>query len=342
MSVVDTLLDPIRRLGLARTFELRPSWPPVAVELDRGELTLVRVRARRRGKPSLEAHAVRALPPRSVGASIFRPNLAEPEDLAARLRELFEATGTRPGRVSLVLPDNLAKISIVTLPDRPASRKQLAEVLRFKLRRSVPFRLEDAVLSWQVLPDGGGKETTLLVAVMLRGVVEQYESVLESLGARPGLVDLCTPSLYNLYRHEIETASATGEDVALFNAARTYFTLLIARQGRPIFFRCKTLVSTEDEDLGPVASEGALSRELVSSLSYYQEKLDGHGIGTVFVRSVAEPVEKMAEILDRAGFGTAVPVDPVSALGLGEGIRIEPSMGQRIAPSLGAATGRVS
>jgi type IV pilus assembly protein PilM len=94
----------------------------------------------------------RPLPELGPGSSIFKPNLGTPEEMAGRLRALLEATGTKPGRLSLVLPDNLAKISLVSLPERPPSSRRLDEVLRFKLRRAVPFRLEDAVLAHQVLP----------------------------------------------------------------------------------------------------------------------------------------------------------------------------------------------
>lgn len=340
MNVLEPILAPLRRIGVERMLELRPNWPPVALELDRGELSLVRIRSKR-GKNALEAHAVRTLTPRAVGASIFRPNMGEPEELRSRIRELLEATGTKPGRISLVLPDNLAKVSLVTLPDRPASRKQLAEVLRFKLRRSVPFRLEDAVLSWQIIPETGNG-TTVLVAVMLRSVIEQYESVLEALGAKPGLVDLCTPCLFNLCRGEMTAAASDGQDVALFNATRTYFSLLIVREGRPIFFRCKTLLAGDDDESPQGVSTAVLSRELISSLSYYQEKLGGQGIGATLVRSVAEPVEVLSEVLERCGFGKTVPVDPAAALGLGEGVRMEGAMAHRLAPSVGAAAGRAA
>lgn len=340
MRFLEPILAPVRRLGLERVFELRPAWPTVALELDRGELSCVRLR-RKGGKTALESHAVRTLHSHAVGASIFRPNMGNPEELALKIRELLEATGTKPGRVSLVLPDNLAKVSMVTLPERPASRKQLDEVLRFKLRRSVPFRLEDAVFSWQVIP-GSTRETTVLVAVMLRSVVEQYESVVESLGARPGLVDLCTTSVFNLCRGEMLAASAEGLDVALFNGARTYFSLLIVRQGRPIFFRCKTLLAGDEQEAPVGFSHAALSRELVTSFSYYQEKLGGQGIGTTFVRTVSEPMESLSEILERCAFGRTVPVDPASALDLGVGIRLDPETAQRIAPSVGAAAGRAA
>jgi len=336
MRSMAQLLAPLRSLDLERMAGLRPNYPPVAVEIDRGEALLVRLR-RSRGKATLETHRVRSLPEGAGGGSPLRPSLgASPEDVAGRLRGLFEATGTRPGRISLILPDNLAKVAILALPERPSSSRQLDEIVRFKLRRAVPFRLEEAVISRQVLgsADGG---VSVLVAVMLRPVVEQYERVLEAAGARPGLVDLCTPNLFNLCRARIGQAAAGGRDVALLNAARGYFSLLIVRGDRLIFYRCKSLIAGEE---GAVDPDAAIARELQTSLSYYQDKLEGTGFAAVLVRAADRPWEEVSALADRAGLARVEPVDPTASLALPDGVHLDPAVGQRIAPAVGAALGR--
>lgn len=337
MSLMSSIRDAARRLDLERFGDLRPAYPPVAFEVVRGEILAVRLRPRRRGKPTLESHQMRKLSETTVGSSILRPIVGAPDEMAQKVRELFEVTGTKPGRVSVVLPDNLAKISVVTLPERPASRKQLGEILRFKLRRAIPFRLEDAVISHQVLPSDG-PEMNLLVGVMLRPVVEQYESAFVAAGATPGLVDLCTVSLYNLCRHDMERAhAADGRDVALLNCARGYFSLAIARGGRLLFFRCKSHSHAEED---PQAVLAAMGREITSSLSYYEQRLSGQGIGTVFVRSTTQPLDEIAEVLGRVGLDRLARVDPSGMLGLAPGLKLDPEVGQRIAPCVGAAAGR--
>ncbi len=338
MSLLDSLLAPARRVGLDRLGDLRPAYPPVAFEIDRDEITMVRVRPRRRGKPTLEAHQSRPVADGAVGASILRPNVGAPEEIARRVRELFETSGTKPGRVSIVLPDNLAKVSIVSLPERPPARRQLEEILRFRLRRSVPFRLEESVISHQVLP-GDGPGIDVLVAVMLRSVVEQYESAFVAAGAVPGLVDLSTLSVFNLCRAAMARAHAEdGRDVALLNCARGYFSLAIARGARLLFFRCKTHQTGED----PAAVLAAMSREMATSLSYYQDRLSGQGVGTVFVRTTSVEAGALSEMLGRAGLDRVVPVDPAASVGLAPGLGLDPEVAQRLAPSVGAAAGRAA
>lgn len=336
MSALEPVLKKLRAIDAEALLNLRPDYPPVAVEVGRGQMTLARVK-RSRGKVSLLAHRVQAAPEQSVGQSIFRPNIGSLEETAAQIRELFQSTGTKPGRVSVILPDNLAKVSIVSLPEKPTSRRQLEELLRFRLRRSVPFRLEDATLSsWPLASDGAGAD--LLVAVMLRSVVEQYEAAFEAIGARPGVVDLCTPSLLNLVRADVAEASASG-DVALLNASRTYFTLLIVRAGRVVFFRCKSYAGGEED---AAARTALMARELATSLSYYQEKLAGEGIRTAFVRSYGQPFDDVTACLARIGVDTFRAIDPAAILDPAGIAGIASDELASLGPALGAAVGRAA
>ena len=154
MSALDNIVDRIRGLDLERRLGLTPNYPPVAIEFDRQDVSLVRLKKGRRNALSLEAHQALPMPEQTVSASVLRPTLGAPEELAKRVQELFTKTGTKPGRVSLVLPDNLAKVSLLSLPEKPASSKQLDEIVRFKMKRAVPFRLEEASMAYQVLEGG--------------------------------------------------------------------------------------------------------------------------------------------------------------------------------------------
>jgi type IV pilus assembly protein PilM len=339
MSTLEPILARFKRLDPEALLDLRPAYPPVAVEVDRGQMTFVRVVPRRKSRPVLDAYRIQAAPEHGTGATLFRPDLGSMDELTSQVRELFATTGTKPGKVSLILPDNLAKVSIVSIPERPPTRKQLREMLRFKLRRSVPFRLEDAVISSWALP-GPGPELNLLVAVMMRSVVEQYEAAFEAAGARPGLVDLCTPSLFNLARPALAGAVAQGSDAALLNCTRSYFTLMIVKGDRVVFFRCKSYAASDEDDNG--GRLAVVARELNSSLSYYSEKLEGVGIGTVLVRAVCPGMDEVVPILERLGIPAVQAIDVTDAIDPSSGRRIEPLDGQRLAPALGAASGRTA
>jgi type IV pilus assembly protein PilM len=268
---------------------------------------------------------------------MFRPSLAPASEITGVIQEMFTRTGTKPGKISLVIPDNVAKISLLSLPERPPTRRQLEEILRFKLRRSVPFRMDDAVISYQVIP-AEGKAVNILVALMHRLVVEQFEAAVRATGARPGLVDLCTPNLLNLCRRELDELNSQGHDAALLNCAGPYFSLVIIREGRIIFFRSKSLHGSGAEGAEEIDT-AVLARELNHSLAYYQEKLAGSGIHTLMVRTVAAS-NGILPALEGLGFGTVKAVDPAGSLEIASGLRMEAAMAQRLAPAVSAATGR--
>jgi len=336
MKSITDMLDRLKGLEPEAALGLKPPYPPVALQIAPGEAALVRVRRLRRGRPLLEAHGVRPIPEPCIPASIFQPVTGSADELTARLRELFEHSGTRPGRVSLVLPDNLAKISLLNLPERPASRRHLEALVHAKMRRAVPFKLDEASLAYQLLP-GDGREAAVLVVLVRRSLVERFEKALESLGARIGLVDISTPNLLNLYRGALDGAGRNGVDTGLLNCARNYFSLVLVRGGRLIFFRCKTFAIDEAIDHGP---NGVLVREIASSLSYYREKLAGAGVGKIFVRTVVTPFEEIARKLSGLGVGGVEQLDPQHEVGLGEGVSLDGETAQRLAPAIGAALGR--
>lgn len=333
MQAVASLWNRIRRAGVDGAGSLRAPLPPVALELTTREVVLVRLK-RRRGRKLLESAQIRRFAAPAEGVSIARPTLAAADELAGLVREAFEASGVRPGKVSVVLPDSLAKVTVLPLPERPTSRRQLDEMIRFKLRRAVPFRIEDAAISYQLLP-GEGEQASVLVSVMLRSLVEQYERLLEGIGARVGLVSLSSVSLFNLCRERIRQAAERG-DVALLNCAAGYFALLIVRGDHLVFYRCK---SRSLEDGGDAWNDGTVGRELAASFSYYREKLVGQGISTVFVRSVVEPVDDLAAILAGLGVSAVEVLDPGAFVTISPDSRLDPPTVQTIAAAVGAAWG---
>jgi type IV pilus assembly protein PilM len=336
MIGLSEVVERLRGADVERALGLRPAYPPVALALDQHDAALVRLKRRGgRRRPLLEAYQVRRRVEPWVPASIFQNQAGADAELAADLRTLFEGSGTKPGRVSLVLPDNLAKVSLLTLPERPPSRKQLEQIIRFKVRRAVPFRLDEAALSYQVL-NAGADGLLVLVSIARRSLVEHYERALAAIGSRVGLVDICTPNLLNLCRAEIAAANAAGGDVALLNWAEPYFTLVIVRASRLIFFRCKTYMTGEDD---PLQLQGLLIREIAGSFSYYQEKLAGDAIRTMLVRSSKGSIAELAEPLRGLGVEDIRSIDLGASVDFGTG-RLAAELGQQIAPAIGAAAGR--
>ncbi len=115
---------------------------------------------------------------------------------------------------------------------------------------------------------------------------------------------------------------------------------MIVRDDRVVFFRCKTYAGGEEDDAsGRLAVMG---RELTSSLSYYTEKLGGAGVGTLLVRAVSPGLDEVVPVLERLGVLSVSAIDAGASLATSSAARLDPVDGQRLAPALGAASGRTA
>ena len=95
------------------------------------------------------------------------------------------------------MPDTVAKVSLLKLEKVPAKAADLQEIVRWQVRKTAPFPIEQAVLS--VTPGArvaeGGSE--LVVSLARADVMQQYEQACVMAGAHAGLVDLATFSVIN-------------------------------------------------------------------------------------------------------------------------------------------------
>lgn len=317
---------------------LTPRYPRVAFEVRSGAVSAVRLQ-RQKGKIRLAAHSRRPLEEGVVGASLFQPELADPARLEFELRSALEPVQSRGGsKVSLALPDSLAKVVILDLPDLPRRSVQAREMIRWKVRRTIPFRAEDAVLSYQLLPAIDGRGARVLAVVAPRKVVEQYEGILEGMGLRAGLIDISSFNVYNALRAAVAATVPPEADHALVNATETSFTLLIFRGESLLFYRCKNYHVG-----GGFQGEESLrvvQRELRSSLSYYREKLGGEELAHTFVRTVGLDPEALLAQLARVGLDPAERAD--AQLSVGGLESLEPEVSQELLPALGLALGRAA
>ena len=260
MSLVSTLFQSSR--------------PAVAVDIGATRVVAVRLGA---GSPPPATYAVESLPAGAVVPGLLTPNIVDESAVAEAVARALDAIG-RPRRLALVVPDAVAKVSLIRFEKVPASGHDLEALIRWQMRKSVPFRVDEAQLTWaegQPL-DGGGRE--FVVAVARREIVEQYERVASAGGSHVGLVDLATFNLVNLV-----LAQDAPEDWLLVHAAADSTTLAIVRRGQVIFYRQRGIDA--DESLEDLVHQSAM---------YYEDRLAGRGFGRVVLSGAASGPEGIA------------------------------------------------
>jgi hypothetical protein len=328
--------------GTSPESRLAPAYPSLAIEIDPDRITGVRLHPdRRNGRIVVRKAAWSDLPPGSLEPSLTRPNLVDPKAVGRALDEVLRGLGPGEHRASLLLPDPVARVSILGFGALPTTRRELLEMVRFRMAKSLPFKAEEAALDVMPVgaatgPGGGPVAGSVLAIFMHRPVLEQYEALLAGRGFWPGLVTLSTFELFNLFRKRLDEGPTDG-DRLLLNLTRRYLSILILSRGQILFYRSKP----HPGDADPGADLTGVRRELYTSLAFYQEKLLGRGLGGAWLRAAVVPAEPVVEAL-RAEAGC-----PVTALRLldlvtsSESVRLDPAGADLMAPAVGAAAGRL-
>lgn len=278
-----------RGLSFLRKRFVDPDRPLVAIEVRASGVGVLRVR-RERGRLLVGAAAVLDLPPGTLTLSLTQPNIVDASRFAQAIHGALERAGILGGaRVALVLPDPTARVTLVPAVEVPVRKaREVDELLRFRLRKTIPFDIREARLAWATA--GATTADTIAVAAACGPVVDQYEEACRGLGLEPGLVEIAGLALVRA----AFPAPASGDGL-LVNWGDGYVTLVLVRNGWPILLR--TLSGTA------VGAAEDVVREVSSTLIYYRERLGGSGIASAFVRSaVFPPEDAVAALAPAVGF----------------------------------------
>ena len=143
------------------------------------------------------------LPTGAIVPSLTGHNVAQRDVVVRAIRGAIEELGGRPRRVALVVPDAAAKVSLLPFEQVPSNPRDLEQLLRLHLRKTVPFPVDEAQITWA---RGGALDgaTTMIVTAMRRAIVEEYEAVCAAAGLHAGTVDIATFTGVDGYRDHVD------------------------------------------------------------------------------------------------------------------------------------------
>jgi type IV pilus assembly protein PilM len=273
---------------------LSPVPPDVAVEIDTRRVAMARL-AWRGGTVTVANHVVEALPAGAVVPSLTAVNLGDVSAVGRALTLAVARLGGRVTRAALVVPDTAAKVSLIRFDTVPASHADVAELIRWQVRKTAPFPIEQAVVSYSpgVKPAEGGQE--FVVTIARSDFIAQYEQACARAGIHAGLVDISTFSIIN----GVLAGDAPAGDWLLVHATSSYTTLAVLRGSDLIFFR-----NREEE------SEGSLADVVHQTAMYYEDRLKGSGFSRVMLAGgAAEGAETVRHSLEQR---LNVRIEPVA------------------------------
>jgi type IV pilus assembly protein PilM len=180
----------------------------------------------------------------TLTVSPLKENVVDPDDFMMAVRALSGTQAARKRKdVALILPDFSARISVLDFDNFPGDANEQASLIRFRLKRSVPFDVETAAMSYWVQSAAHKKVDAVVVMAPLE-IVARYESPFRTAGMNPGLVT--TSSLAAL-----ELAPHSGLSVMAKLTGRV-LTVLVRDKGAIKLVRCLEMPSSELEDVDAV------------------------------------------------------------------------------------------
>ncbi|MQA30114.1 MAG: hypothetical protein GEU82_09785 [Luteitalea sp.] len=299
--------------------------PPAAVEIGSERVSAASIDLRS-GRRTITGHASEALPAGALAPSLMGENVHDRPAVAAAVARVLEQVG-RPRRIGLVIPDPVAKVSLVRFERVAARATELDQLIRWQVRKAAPFSIEDAQVSY-VAGARTDEGQEFVVSVARRAAIDEYEAVCATAGAHAGIVDLST---FNVANAALAGSPPPSGDWLLVNLAPDWASIAIMRGPHLIFFRSRG--SEGDVTLVDLAHQTSM---------YYEDRLHGQGFERALIcgASTADPrhvadIDELQRSLE-ARLGTPLAtVDPRAAATLTDRIAAPPMLLDRLAPLVG-------
>lgn len=243
-------VDAVRRF--VRWVDATPH-PPLAIEISPGRVAGVRFG---RGGTHV-AYDIQSLPKGAIVPSAIESNMGNVAAVKAAVASVCQSLGAKEEDAALLVPDPVIRVFVQHFDEFPRRPEEAIPMLRWKLKKSVPFEVEETLLSYmRQAPRADGVDIVTSIA-RLR-IIKEYEATLEEASLRPGVVLSTTLAAVSLLEDQKPTLLA--------RVAGTSLTTAIVREGVLAGYRCTELPVHAD-----ALTPHLLLEEIYPLAAYYQD-----------------------------------------------------------------------
>ena len=136
----------------------------------------------------LDGFAVEPLPPGAILPTAAESNLINAAEVRAAVGRVFSRLRAKEEEVALLVPDAVIRVFVLHFDVFPRSPDEAIPILRWRLKKSVPFEAEETLISYmRQAPREDGVD--IVTALARLRIVREYESLMESVGNVAGRGD---------------------------------------------------------------------------------------------------------------------------------------------------------
>jgi type IV pilus assembly protein PilM len=297
----------------------------VGIEISHGGIGAVMLCRSPGNKITLQRANRTTLPAGTINSSLKEAQVLQPTAFVNALREAWGGLHLSRRQVALSLPDSAGLMLLLSLNEPWKTRDEAASMIRWKLAKRLGMDPELMQLDFQLLERKQDGSTDLLVALVHRTIIQQYEELALEAELQPVQIGFHTLHLLRLLdRQSIET----GQIITLYDNALGTIAL---SDDKPLFYRVKTV---------PPGSEqtGLLRRELAASLSAARHTYGGILPGT-YHAFAAPPNGSLTALLTETRGTPPTMITLESLVDFGAELSTPPHQLFQASAAIGAAVG---
>jgi type IV pilus assembly protein PilM len=221
----------------------------------------------------VEMCSAQELAPGMVVPDLIESNLRDGSAIRKAIEGTLGGIGGRSRDVIAILPDTAVRVVLLDFETLPSKPEEAEAVVRFRLKKSLPFNLDDARVSYHA--QAGGTGLRAMAAVVLNSVLQEYESAFRDACYSPGVV---MPSMLAA----LGAADAERPTLVVKVDART-IGIAILDQEQVLLFR------TLENVRGITISGEQLAEEVYPSVVFFQDTYKMN-IDRIYVAGLPETV----------------------------------------------------
>ncbi len=237
---------------IARWLEAMPH-PALALEISTDRVA----GARWTRTGGLDSFAIETLPNGALVPSAVETNIVDQNAVKGAVAGVMSRLRAKDEEIALLVPDPVIRVFVQHFDQFPRSPQEAEPMLRWKLKKSVPFEADETVISYmRQAPREDGVDVVTALA-RLR-IVREYEGLAEGIGLYPGVILSSSLAAITLLDDHRPTLLARVSGPAL--------TTAIVREGVLCGYRC-TELPAQNIELTPQM----LLEEIYPVAAYYQD-----------------------------------------------------------------------